>query len=125
VKYVCLICIDEKKLEALSSAEMRQLVKDSADYDAALAKRGGYYTAAALKPVETATTVRFRNGRPSVTDGPFAETKEQIGGFILIDAQNLDEAIEIAAKVPTLRLGCVEIRATNDLWNPQPKETQR
>jgi hypothetical protein len=115
VKYICLICIDEKKLEALSSAQMQQLMKDSVDYDTALAKRGGYLAAAALKPVETATTVRFKNGRATVTDGPFAETKEQVGGFILIDAANLDEAIEIAAKIPALRLGCVEIRATQEL----------
>jgi hypothetical protein len=114
VKYVCLICIDEKKLEALSSEQMRQLTKDSVDYDAALAKSGGCLAAAALKPVETATTVRFTNGRPTVTDGPFAQTREQVGGFILIDAANLDEAIDIAAKIPALRLGCVEIRATQE-----------
>lgn len=114
MKYVCLICIDEKKLEALSPAESKQLLKESIDYDAALAKRGGYL-GAALKPVETATTVRMRDGRPTVTDGPFAETKEQVGGFILIDAENLDEAIDIASKIPCLRMGSVEIRATQDL----------
>jgi len=115
VRYLCLICIDEKKLEALSPAETDRLVKESIDFDAALTKRGGYLAGAALKPVETATTVRLRNGKPTVTDGPFAETKEQLGGIILIDAGNLDEAIEIAAKIPALRLGCVEIRATKDL----------
>ena len=120
MKYVCLICIDEKKLEALSPAELDQLVKESIDYDAALTKRGRYLAAAALKPVETATTVRMKNGKPTVTDGPFAETKEQVGGFILIDAANLDEAIEIAAKIPVLRLGCVEIRATQELERTRP-----
>lgn len=120
MKYVCLICIDEKKLEALSPAEMARLVKESIDYDAALTRRGRYLAAAALKPVETATTVRMKNGKPTVTDGPFAETKEQLGGFILIDAGNLDEAIEIAAKIPALRLGCVEIRAAIDLERARP-----
>jgi len=115
VKYVCLICIDEKKLAALSPAEMRRFVQESIEYDVALAKRGRYLAAAALKPVETATTVRLRNGKPIVTDGPFAETKEQLGGIILIDAGDLDEAIGIAARIPALRLGCVEIRAAKDM----------
>jgi hypothetical protein len=122
VKYVCLICIDEKKLEALSPAERHRLVKESIAYDAALAKGGRCVAVAALKPVETATTVRLENGRPTVADGPFAETREQVGGFILIDAGDLDEAIAIASKIPALRLGCVEIRAAKE---PHLKEIQR
>jgi hypothetical protein len=114
VKYLCLICLDEEKLRDLAPAEMAALVREAVDYDAALAKRGRYLASAALKPVETATTVRLENGRPTVMDGPFAETREQLGGFIMIDAENLDDAIDIAAKIPALRLGCVEIRATKE-----------
>jgi hypothetical protein len=110
-----MVYFDEKRLEALSAAELATLQRESIDYDEALAKRGRYLAAAALKPVETATTVRMKNARPVVTDGPFAETKEQLGGFIFIDAENLDEAIAIASQVPVLRLGCIEIRATNEL----------
>jgi hypothetical protein len=110
--YVCLICIDDGKLEALSPAERAALAQACSDYDAALATRGRYLGGAAFKPVETATTVRIRNGRLTVTDGPFAATEERLGGFMLIDAVDLDEAIDIAAKIPALRLGCVEIRAT-------------
>ena len=115
MKYVCFICVDEKKLAGLSRSETRRLVQESIEYDVSLARRGRYIAAAALKPVETATTVRLRNGKPSVTDGPFAETKEQLGGVILIDAGDLDEAIGIASRIPALRLGCVEIRAARDL----------
>ena len=115
MKYVCLICIDEKKLEALSPSQMKQLVQESIAYDVELARRGRYFAAAALKPVETATTLRLRNGKATVTDGPFAETKEQLGGIILIDAGDLDEAIGIASRIPALRLGCVEIRAAKEM----------
>lgn len=115
MKYVCFICIDEKKLAALSPSETRRLAQESIEYDVALARRGRYIAAAELKPVETATTVRLRNGKPTMTDGPFAETREQLGGIILIDAGNLDEAIGIASRIPALRLGCVEIRAAKDL----------
>lgn len=100
MRYVCLICFDEKKLAALSPAEMRRLARESAGYDAT------------MTPVETATTVRLRNGKATVSDGPFAETKEQLGGFLFIDAGNLDEAIDIASRIPWLRMGSVEIRAT-------------
>jgi hypothetical protein len=114
VKYVCLICLDEQKLAALGPDESRRLAEESKAYDALLATRGNHsYVAAALKPVETATTIRMSKGRPSVTDGPFAETKEQLAGFILIEAANLDEAIGIAEKIPALRVGCVEVRAAS------------
>jgi hypothetical protein len=121
MKYLCLICIDEEKLEALSPAERAAFVQASIDHDAALAKRAVCVTAASLKPVETATTVRLKNGRPAVTDGPFAATREHLEGFILIDAVDLDEAIDIAARIPALRLGCVEIRATRELHRVVPR----
>jgi hypothetical protein len=69
----------------------------------------------ALQSVETATTLRIRNGRLSVTDGPFAETKEQLGGFVLIEAKDLDDAIRVASKIPVIRLGCIELRPIKEL----------
>jgi hypothetical protein len=110
-----MVYFDERRLAALSAAELAVLQKESIDYDAQLTKRGRYLAAAALKPVETATTVRMKNTRPAVTDGPFAETKEQLGGFIFIEAENLDEAIAVASEIPVLRLGCVEIRAAVEI----------
>jgi hypothetical protein len=71
--------------------------------------------AQALQPVQTATTVRIRNGRVSTTDGPFAETREQVGGFFLVDARDLNEAIRVASKIPSARLGCVEVRPIREL----------
>jgi hypothetical protein len=115
MKYLCLVCIDPAKIDALSPAEHAQLRRESIAYNEALMKRGRFIAAEVLKPVDTATTVRLKNGRPTMTDGPFAETKELVGGFLLIEAQNLDEALEIASKLPVLRLGSVEVRATQDL----------
>jgi hypothetical protein len=80
-----------------------------------LRNSGKLVAAEALQPVQTATTVRVRNGKVSITDGPFAETKEQLAGFYLIDAKNLDEALEVAAKIPPARVGSVEVRPIRDL----------
>jgi hypothetical protein len=110
VKYLCLVYVDEVKLEALSESETDTLVRESLAYDGMLRENGHYVCSEALQPVRTATTVRVRNGRLSATDGPFAETKEQLGGFILIDATDLNEAIRVASKIPPGRLGCVEVR---------------
>jgi hypothetical protein len=118
-----MVYYDEKRLEALSAFDLAALQRESIAYDAALAKRGRYLAAAALKPVETATTVRLDNAKPAVTDGPFAETREQLGGFVFIEAANLDEAIAVAAKIPALRLGCIEIRAAKELKPDVRSET--
>jgi hypothetical protein len=108
--YVCLVYLDEKKLQALSADEAAELNRVSLDYDAELRRRGHYVTSRALQPVSAATTVRVRNGRRSATDGPYAETREQLGGFILIEARDLDEAIQVAAGIPVAKFGCVEVR---------------
>jgi len=108
MKYVCLVYSDEKQLEAVSDNECL------ANGDAL--KQGGHYVAAeALQPVQTATTVRVRNGKVSVTDGPFAETKEQLAGFYLIDARDLNEAIQLASKIPPARVGSIEVRPVREL----------
>ena len=110
MKYLCMVFYDEKNLNALSAAELQVLDDESLAYDETLRKGGHLIAAQALESVQSATTVRLRNGRAAVTDGPFAETNEQIGGFILIEAQDLNQAIQLAAKMPPIRLGGVEVR---------------
>lgn len=103
MKYLCLVYLDEKRLDELPD-------EDCVAYDTEI-RRSGYCVASeALQSVQTATTVRVRNGKVSVTDGPFAETKEQLAGFYMIEAKDLNEAIQIAAKIPPARVGCVEVR---------------
>ena len=115
MKYLCMVFLDEKKLEALSKTESDALDGESLAYDETLKKNGQLIAAQALQPVRSATTVRIKNGKVQLTDGPFAETKEQIGGFILIEAKDLDEAIDVASKIPVIRLGGVEVRPIKEL----------
>ena len=103
MKYLCLVYLDEKRLNELPD-------EDCVEHDASIRKSGYCLASAALQSVQTATTVRMRNGKLSVTDGPFAETKEQLAGFYMIEARDLNEAIQIAAKIPPARVGCVEVR---------------
>jgi len=103
MKYLCLVYLDEQRLDELPDA-------DCVAYDAAIRASGQCLASEALQSVHTATTVRVRDGRLSVTDGPFAETKEQLTGFYLIDARDLDEAIHIAANIPPARVGSIELR---------------
>ena len=120
MKYLCMVLVDEKKLDALSESEAQTLDDDSLAYDDSLRKGGHLITAQALESVSTATVVRVRGGKVAVTDGPFAETNEQIGGFLLIEAQDLNEAIQLAAKVPVIRLGGIEIRPVKELTSSKP-----
>ena len=103
MKYLCLVYLDEKRMDELPD-------EDCVAYDAAIRKSGHCVASEALQSIETATTVRVRNGKVSVTDGPFAETKEQLAGFYLIEASDLNEAIQIAAKIPPARVGSIEVR---------------
>jgi len=107
MKYMMLIYLHEK---ALSDSEREQCYKESAEYAQQIHASGQYLLAAPLHPTSTATSVRTREGKRLVTDGPFAETREQLGGFFLIDARDLDEAIRIASEIPAGRWGTVEIR---------------
>jgi hypothetical protein len=107
MKYMMLIYLDEK---ALDDVTRDKCYVDSAAYAHALHAQGKFLDAAPLHPTATATSIRIREGKPLVTDGPFAETREQLGGFFLVDAENLDEAIRIAAQIPAGRYGTVEIR---------------
>ena len=108
MKYLCLVYLEEQKLDAVPDSECLA-------YGQALGKGGHRLAAEALQPVHTATTVRVRNGKMSVTDGPFAETKEQLAGFYLIDAKDLNEAIQLASKIPPARVGSVEVRPVREL----------
>ncbi|HEY7758161.1 MAG TPA: YciI family protein [Burkholderiales bacterium] len=103
MKYLCLVYIDEKRLDAVPDEECLA-------YDAAVRRSGHCVASEALEPVATATTVRVRNSKVSITDGPFAETKEQLAGFYMIEAQDLNEALQLAAKIPPAREGSVEVR---------------
>jgi len=108
MKYLCLVYLDEKKLDAVPDRECKACGDNL--------RENGYLVAAeALQGVQTATTVRVRNGKVSVTDGPFAETKEQLAGFYLIDASDLNEAIKLASKIPPARVGSVEVRPVRAL----------
>jgi hypothetical protein len=118
MKYLCLVYLEEKKLDALSKNEFDALVAEAIAYDEVLKKSGHLLSAAALQSVQTATTIRTRNGKLSMTDGPFAETKEQLGGFILIEARDLNDAIQVASKIPPGRLGSIEVRPIMELTPP-------
>lgn len=111
MKYLCLVYGEEAHFEALSKSESDALISDSLAYDEALRRSGHYVVSDVLESVRTAATVRRRKDKVSVTDGPFAETKEQLLGFILIEARDRDDAIDVASKVPCGRFGSVEVRA--------------
>jgi hypothetical protein len=115
MRYLCLVYYDEKKLDALSTSEYDALVAEALAYREVLRKSGHYVISDGLQPVRTATTIRIQSGKVSVTDGPFAETKEQLGGFMLIEARDLNDAVRVASQIPPVRLGCIEIRPLREL----------
>jgi hypothetical protein len=110
MRYLCLAYEEERKLNELSRDEWQALRQETLDYVELLRERGQLVSAHPLQSATTASTVRVRDGRLSVTDGPFAETKEQIGGFFLLEVQDFDEAVGIAAQWPSARLGSIEVR---------------
>jgi hypothetical protein len=118
MKYLCLIYFDEAKHKALTPEEHKALTRACLAYDEELKEAGRYITSSPLQYVTTAATVRVVNGKLSATDGPFAETKEQLGGFIMIRARDLNEAIAVAAKIPVGWLGCIEVRPLPENWPP-------
>src|SRR5438128_1271884 len=112
MKYMLLIYMAE---DAMNPTEREQCYADSTQLCHELQSRGQFVTASPLAPIATATSVRIREGKRTVTDGPFAETREQLGGFYIIDAKDLNEAISIAAHVPPARKGTVEVRPVMEL----------
>jgi hypothetical protein len=115
MKYLCLVYADEAKLNALPQDHVDALIDETMATNEELAAGGRLILTEALEQVASATTVRVRDGRLSATDGPFTETNEQLGGFWLIEAQDLNEAIRIAGRLPSARIGAVEIRPVIDL----------
>jgi hypothetical protein len=110
MKYVCLIYQDETGPQKMPKAEMDKAFAEYQAFRQDIEKSGHYIVSNGLQPTSTATTVRVRNGKLSTTDGPFMETKEQLGGFFLIEAKDLNDAIQVAARIPSARWGAVEIR---------------
>ena len=110
MRFLCLVYFEPKTLAALSTSEKTALDRNSLAYNDELRRNSHYLAAEALETVRSARTVRVRRGKTSITDGPFAETKEHVGGFILIEAAGMDEALEIAAGIPLAKLGSIEVR---------------
>jgi len=120
MKYLCIVYTEEAKLAALPDKEFEQLDADSVAYDKEMRDAGYFLAAQALQSVETATTLRVRKNKLSATDGPFAETKEQLCGFVLIQAKDLNEAIRVASKIPSARVGSVEVWPVRALADKEP-----
>ena len=110
MKYLCLIYDDESKWGTMPAKEAEAMMGEYFAFTEGIKRSGHYIGGEALQPTQTATTVRVRNGKVSTTDGPFAETKEQLGGYYLIEARDLNDAIQVAAKIPSARIGTVEVR---------------
>ena len=115
MQYMLLIYDDEQLWAGMSEAERGRIFEEYGTFTDSIRTSGHYVSGAPLQPTRAATSVRLREGDQLVTDGPFAETKEQLGGYYLIEAENVDEAIEIAGRVPSARLGTVEVRPVLEL----------
>jgi len=115
MKFLCVVFVDEKKMAKLSSSESQTLDDASIAHDQTLRKSGHLVAAQALEPVRSAATVKVRKGKVMVTDGPFAETKEQVGGFLLIEAKDRDEAIQLMSQVPVASYASIEVRPVKEL----------
>jgi hypothetical protein len=110
MKYLCLIYDEESRRGTMPKDQLDALMGEYGAFTQEIRKSGQYIGGEALQPTQTATTVRVRQGKISTTDGPFAETKEQLGGFYLINATDLNEAIQLASRIPSARLGSIEVR---------------
>ena len=117
MKYVCLVYGEEKDIGAMTDDECMA-------YDEGLRKAGKCVASEALQPVHTAKTVRVRNGKMSIRDGPFAETKEVLAGFYLIEAANLDDAIQVASQIPPAQAGSIEVRPVRELTSTRGERRQ-
>jgi hypothetical protein len=118
MKYLCLIYEDEKQAAKIPQAEMEKFIGEYFAFTDDIKRSGHYLGGEALQPTSTATTVRLRNGKLSTTDGPFAETKEQLGGFYFIQAKDLNDAIQVASRIPGARYGSVEVRPVMEFSQP-------
>lgn len=114
MKYLCLIYQEERAVSALPRTEWNNLIENCIAFTDEMQESGYYLGGNALDSVHTATSVRVRNGKLSVTDGPFAETREQLAGYCILQARDLNEAIQLASQLPPLRYGCVEVRPVRE-----------
>lgn len=119
MKYVLLIYENEASMASMTEAEGGKIYQEYMDYTKGIRKGGQYVAGEALQPVATATTVREKNGKVLTTDGPFAETREQLGGFYLVEAKDLDAAIALARGIPAVRTGCIEVRPVLPIPMPE------
>jgi hypothetical protein len=119
MKYLLLIYENEAQWAGTSEAEQGRIFEEYMVYTKDIRKKGHYLGGEALQPVSTATTVKVKDGKTLATDGPFAETREQLGGFYLVEAKDLDEAIALAARIPASRTGSIEVRPI--LPTPKPE----
>ena len=115
MKYICLGYIEPNKFESMSESERNAMLDECFSYDDLLRKHGHFAGGEALQPPGTATTLRWKNGKVAVTDGPYAETKEQIGGILILEARDLNHAIQLMSKHPGVKAGPFEIRPAADL----------
>ena len=118
MKYLCLIYADESQWVKLSKDEADRMSAEYSAFTEGIRRSGHYLGGDPLEPTHAATTVRVRNGKPSTTDGPFAETKEQLGGYYLIEARDLNDAIQVAARIPGARAGSIEVRPIMEMARP-------
>ena len=118
MKYLCLIYSDESMFPKAPEAEIQKMMSEYREFGDGIKASGHYLAGHRLHPTNMATTVRIRNGKLSTTDGPFAETKEQLGGFYMIEARDLNDAIQVAAKIPSARIGSVEVRPIVEFNQP-------
>ncbi len=125
MKYICLGYIEPKKLEIMPENERNGMVDECFTYDDVLRKNGHFAGGEALQGADTATTLRWKNGKVSVTDGPYAETKEQLGGILILEARDLNHAIELMSKHPGVKAGPFEIRPAADLIGMIRESEQR
>lgn len=114
MRYLCLIYDDEQTMSAMPKSQADALMNEYSAFTEDMRESGHFIAGEALQPVQTATTLRERSGRLATVDGPFAETKEQLGGFYLIEARDLNEALQVAARIPSVRTGSVEVRPVVD-----------
>ena len=124
MRYLCLIYENEKEWESKPQSELEGLMGEYFAFTEDIRSKGQLAAGEALQPTQTATSVRVRNGKISTTDGPYVETKEQLGGFYLIDAKDLNEAIQIASRIPSARFGGVEVRPVIDFSQEMAKQGQ-
>jgi hypothetical protein len=115
VQYLLMIYANEQETAAMAPAALNAMMQEYAEFTKSIVQAGQFKAGDRLKPSSTASTVRVRNGKVLITDGPFAETREQLGGYYLVEAKNLDEALGVAGRIPSAKYGSIEVRP---IWSP-------